>query len=275
MSTVPSKLPQQVAWYQTRQTPWTTSATDIGISTGEMTTLSGYISAAADALSAYNTARAASEAATTTLHDACNVMHGFGATLLAKIKAKAAQVGGDSVYATAMIPPPATPTPVGELTKPSEFSVTLDETGALNLAWKCTQPAAPPAWCIRSGGASVTAARSPASAATGAEEVHGRRRCPRVRIGVTYRSRRCARRRRCVGAVQCQLRRQRWNDDGDGDGNAADEDRGVMTMTRRRGDWGATRRQGDWATGLSVAKSPSRQVSSSPSRQVGSSMPFH
>ena len=142
MSTVPSKLPEQVAWYQTRETPWTTSATTIGISAPEMVTMSGYISDAADALAACNSARAASEAATVVLHEKCAIMHAYGADLIGKIKAKAGQVGGDSVYATAMIPPPATPTPVGDLNKPTDFTVTLEETGELNLAFKATQPKA-------------------------------------------------------------------------------------------------------------------------------------
>jgi len=140
MAVVPTKLPEQVAWYQTRQNPWTTSAAEIGITAPEMVTMSGYITAAADALAAYNAAHAASQAATVTLHQTCNTMHAYGADLIQKIKARAGQVGGDSVYATAMIPPPALPTPVGDLNKPTDFVVTLEETGELNIAFKATQP---------------------------------------------------------------------------------------------------------------------------------------
>jgi hypothetical protein len=35
-----------------------------------------------------------------------------------------------------------TPTPLGSLGKPSDLTVTLSETGALDLAWKCTSPRA-------------------------------------------------------------------------------------------------------------------------------------
>jgi hypothetical protein len=51
-------------------------------------------------------------------------------------------VGGNSVYELAEIPAPATPTPVNTLGKPSDFVVTLSESGALDLTWKCASPRA-------------------------------------------------------------------------------------------------------------------------------------
>lgn len=140
MAIVPSKIPEKIAWYQTRETPWTSGATSIGLTAAQMTTMSGYISDAADALAAHNAAQAAAQAATVALYEKARIMGDFGSILIKAIKAKAAQVGGDSVYTLAQIPPPATPTPVGELTKPANFEVTLDETGAINIAWKCAQP---------------------------------------------------------------------------------------------------------------------------------------
>jgi hypothetical protein len=44
------------------------------------------------------------------------------------------------VYALAEIPAPLPPSPVGSPGLPEAFKVTLDQTGALNLSWKCPNP---------------------------------------------------------------------------------------------------------------------------------------
>jgi hypothetical protein len=141
MGTVPKKNPEKIAWYQTREEDWTTHAVEIGISTTEMTTMSGLISDAADALAAQLAAKAAQKNATVALNEASQKMGDFGADLLKKIRAKAGQVGGDSVYILASVPPPATPGPIGPLGKPSDFNVALTEEGYLDTSWKNTNPA--------------------------------------------------------------------------------------------------------------------------------------
>jgi len=44
------------------------------------------------------------------------------------------------VFAAADVPPPADPKPVPAPGLPESFKVTLDQTGALNLSWKCPNP---------------------------------------------------------------------------------------------------------------------------------------
>jgi hypothetical protein len=63
-----------------------------------------------------------------------------GANIIKQIRAKAA-TAGDSVYALAQIPAPATPTPRPAPGTPSNFTVDLNGNGALHLAWKCGNPA--------------------------------------------------------------------------------------------------------------------------------------
>jgi hypothetical protein len=140
MSVVPKNLAERIAWYQARQTAWTTNAVAVGLSAGEMTTMSGYITSAVTALTDQVNARNLAKAKTVTLHDTEGVMARYGSDLVAKIRAKAGQVGGDSVYALALIPPPATPTPVGAPGTPYQLTVALKPSGAVELKWKCDNP---------------------------------------------------------------------------------------------------------------------------------------
>lgn len=140
MGVVPKNIADRIAWYQARESAWTTSATGLGLSTAEMTTMSGYITAAATALTDQVNKKDLAKAATVTLHDADAIMARYGSDLIQKIRAKAGQVGGDSVYALAMIPPPATPSPVAAPGQPTELNVVLTQTGALDMTWKCPNP---------------------------------------------------------------------------------------------------------------------------------------
>src|SRR5688572_87701 len=63
-----------------------------------------------------------------------------GAALIEKIRAKAKQTGGTSVFALAQIPVPATPTSVGPPGKPYECVVELNEDGSITSKWKCSNP---------------------------------------------------------------------------------------------------------------------------------------
>lgn len=140
MAMVPTKIPQKIAWFQSREANWTTNAVAIGLSTSEMTTMSAKIAAAVDALAAQEAAKNAQKSATVALYEAANLLGDYGADLIKKIRAKAGQVGGDSVYVLADVPPPATPSPVGPPGTPSDFKAALTPDGALDLSWKCVNP---------------------------------------------------------------------------------------------------------------------------------------
>ena len=68
-------------------------------------------------------------------------MSNAGSALIEKIRAKARQVGGNSVYTLAQIPAPAIPSPVGPPGTPYQLGVTLKPNGAVELKWKCDNPA--------------------------------------------------------------------------------------------------------------------------------------
>jgi hypothetical protein len=139
MGVVPDTKLARVQFYENHNAPWTANAGAIGLLSGDVTTIR---SKTATARAAYNAQQAAQDAAKASTHafkTAVDDMQSFGAELIKKIKVKAA-TDGPSVYDLAMIPAPATPTPMPPPGRPSDFVAELDETGALTLKWKCVNP---------------------------------------------------------------------------------------------------------------------------------------
>ena len=139
MAIVPTKIPEKVAFYQSRVAGWTTNATAIGLSSSEMTTMSAKVTAAVNALADHIAAQQAAKDATIVMHDTVLAMGLYGADLIKKIKAKAGQ-SGNSVYALASLPSPVTPSPVGDPGLPTDFKVSLNQDGSVDLSWKCPNP---------------------------------------------------------------------------------------------------------------------------------------
>jgi hypothetical protein len=63
--------------------------------------------------------------------------------IIKQVKAKAASAGsgGNAIYGLALLPVPATPSPVPPPGTPTNFKISLSQGGALTLAWKCANPA--------------------------------------------------------------------------------------------------------------------------------------
>lgn len=140
MRVVPKKLVESIQFYEQHIQPFTTNATAIGLAAGEVTDLADKTEAARAAYQAREALRQQTEAATLALRDAVRAMNLAGAALLKKIRAKAEQVGGNSVYTLAEIPGPAIPAPVGAPGTPYRFHVTLKPDGTLAIDWKCDNP---------------------------------------------------------------------------------------------------------------------------------------
>jgi hypothetical protein len=139
MSVLPKTRIEQVEFAEEHLTVWTAEAVNIGPTAPAVADLQTKTEAARAAYLAAKEARNAAKAKTEAFYLAAKAMTDACADIIKQIKAKAA-ISGDGIYTLAEIPGPATPTPVGPLTKPGDFKVTLGETGELNLAWKCTQP---------------------------------------------------------------------------------------------------------------------------------------
>ena len=139
MSLVPRKAIEAVQFYENHLAPWTTNATAIGTTSAAMTDLTTKATAARDAYDAQQAAQDAARTATMTFQNAVTALRVAGSAIIMNIRSKA-ETTGNSVYELAQIPAPALPSPIGPLGTPNAFKVTLSQTGALELSWKCTNP---------------------------------------------------------------------------------------------------------------------------------------
>jgi hypothetical protein len=139
MPVIPDDRVGKITFCENHTTPWQAAATEIGTTTAAVTDLITKTTAARSAYNAQQAAQQTAKAATLTFNQAVDDMAAAAQAIIGQIRVKAA-TAGDSVYATAEIPAPATPSPIGPLGKPSDFTVELDQTGALNLKWKCSNP---------------------------------------------------------------------------------------------------------------------------------------
>jgi hypothetical protein len=140
MSLQPENIADRIQFWEDHTAPFSTNAVAIGITSTEATDLQTKTEAARAAFDARQAAQQAAEAATLALYEAVEAMSTAGAALVDKIRAKAKQVGGTSVYTLAQIPAPATPSTVGNPGTPSGLKVELKPNGSFGLGWDCSNP---------------------------------------------------------------------------------------------------------------------------------------
>lgn len=140
MTIVPRDTVDKIQFYIDHIPVWEDVATQIGTTVLEVTSLNTKTQAAKAAYDAQQAAQDAAKSATETLHQAVAAMAAAGSTIIEEIRAKASAVG-PSIYPLAQIPAPATPSPTPPPSKPSDLVVTLDDSGTINLKWKCANPA--------------------------------------------------------------------------------------------------------------------------------------
>jgi hypothetical protein len=126
------------------------SGAAIGLTMPQLATLATLLSAAQAAESAAFLARDQSKAATTIYYNETDALAVFGAALVKTIKAFAEASEDPNIYAEALIPPPAPPTPLGPPETPTDVTAVLNTEGHVELAWKGT----------RTGGTSFIVERS-------------------------------------------------------------------------------------------------------------------
>jgi hypothetical protein len=139
MSLIPDSKVGKIEFCENHVTPWTANAVAMGSSAAAVTAWSAQVSAARDAYTAQQAAQSAAMDATTNLNLALQALMDSTASVIKQVRAKA-DISGDGVYALASLPVPATPSPKPAPGKPTDFTVELDESGALNLGWKCPNP---------------------------------------------------------------------------------------------------------------------------------------
>lgn len=139
MSTVPRDIAAKIEWFATHQPIWLANTAAIGLAAGDAATLLAKVTAAQDARAAQVTAQNAAKSSTVTLRAAIDDLAVYGAQLLAKIKTKALTTG-DSVYALADVPPPATPGPVAAPGACTDFAPEFQADGSLLFKFKSNNP---------------------------------------------------------------------------------------------------------------------------------------
>ena len=108
---LPKKINERIQYVQAHIDPFETNATAIGLVSGDVTDLVTKATAARTAFDLRESLRQQAEAATLDLNSKVDTMTVAWAACTDKIKGKAKQVGGTSVYTLAQIPAPATPGP--------------------------------------------------------------------------------------------------------------------------------------------------------------------
>ena len=140
MSVIPDTKVGKIEFCENHVAPWTTNSVAIGSSAPAVTAWATAVTNARAAYAAQQAAQSAAKDATTDLNVAMQTMMDATTSIIKQVRAKA-DITGDSVYSLASLPVPATPAPRPAPGKPTDLLVTLDESGILNLGWKCINPA--------------------------------------------------------------------------------------------------------------------------------------
>lgn len=140
MGVIPSNRAEKVAFYSLRLEPWTSHATDIGLSAPEMANMTALVEAAQAAQAAAELAREQSKAATQAYYTAVAAMGKTGKGLVETIRTYAIDNNDPGVYTLSLLPPPAIDTAIPPPGLPRDFTVTLANSGWLTVKWKCTNP---------------------------------------------------------------------------------------------------------------------------------------
>lgn len=141
MPIIPQKKMEQLAFFESHYPVWFAAPTTIGLTTAQATAFKTEVIAARGAFDAAQVARTAARSATGQQDTALGTAFRTCADLVRVIKSYAEQQPNpQTVYDAAGIPAPSTGSPVGPPGTPTNFSVSLQQNGAVNLAWKCVNP---------------------------------------------------------------------------------------------------------------------------------------
>ena len=142
-----------MAWCAQHGPIFTANAAAIGLTPAQATAFNTLLTAAQTKVTTQENARSAFRNATLEVDAAVDALKAGAADTVRLIRAFAeVQTKPLTVYTTADIPPPATPTPMPPPGQPTNLTVTLTPVdGALLLRWKCVNPqgAAGTAYIVR------------------------------------------------------------------------------------------------------------------------------
>lgn len=138
MARVPTRVLDQLSWMAAHAPVWQTRAAQLGLTTAQMTALTGAVDAAQEDYAAAIKARQTSKATTLAAQVSISNALRLTANAIRDIDATAQNnASPDSVYSLAEIDAPEPPTPATAPGVPTDFKVELQATGAVKLKWKC------------------------------------------------------------------------------------------------------------------------------------------
>lgn len=141
MGVIPNTRIGKIEFYESHLQAWATNAANIGLDPAAVLAFQTLVASARTGYLDAEMSREAAKAKTQTFYNRTEAMATIGSNLLRTIRNFAETNDDPGVYALAQIPAPATPSPVGPPGRPSDFVVGLSATGALQLRWKCDNPA--------------------------------------------------------------------------------------------------------------------------------------
>lgn len=140
MSLLPDTIIGQIEFCEEHLPIWTANATQIGLLPAQVTAFGTAVTAARTQYNAAVAARAAAKNQTANMHQKLDTMNGQCADLVRIIRAYANVQNDPNVYIKAEIPAPPTPQPVPAPGTPGDFTVSINELGAIRIDWKCANP---------------------------------------------------------------------------------------------------------------------------------------
>jgi hypothetical protein len=140
MAIQPKSRLAKVALFETLAPLWAANAAAIGLAPDEVAAFLAKLASARDSADAAETARNASRNATIVFHTDADAMSGEGGDLMKRITAYAELQRNPAIYALAGLPTPAAPQPKPAPGTPTGFRITLEQTGAVRLTWRCANP---------------------------------------------------------------------------------------------------------------------------------------
>jgi hypothetical protein len=141
MAILPSRFQDFLAFVQNHASTWQANHAEIGVSSAQTTSFTGFVAALEAAYQNQISAKQAQKNATIALNDAASGTRAAASDMLRLIKAFAENSGKpNEVYALADIPPPAAPSPAAPPGQPTTFKASLEAEGFLTMTWKAPNP---------------------------------------------------------------------------------------------------------------------------------------
>ena len=140
MALLPKPKLKRIAFYRSHLSPFAENALAIGTTPEAVADLSAKVAEAREARLAQRQAMSAARAATSRFNTAISAMNAAGASIIAQVRTQAQTTGNRDVYNLALLPPPASRSPIGEPGTPSAFEFELHGAGLLVIKWRCKNP---------------------------------------------------------------------------------------------------------------------------------------